>query len=268
MTQETIKKFQTAIALLGHSPGKVDGIWGPKTSTAANSLRLNGPRDQSWSSVRDLQDVISESGYDVGPLDGLWGAKTAQGLASFSAARGVPKASSLVFTEPPCAREDDLIPNTQKVLLQGSAGHVIDTIMLHTSATPGSWIDHKTNKQMLEEIREWHLDRQWSDIGYHLVCFPDGEKLAGRPASKIGAGCIGRNRGVYHICMIPIKTITKMGTPEDFYTSKQIDCVKSAIEHISEQTPIKEICGHNEYANKLCPGFPVRNGYWTDRKVK
>ena len=59
---------------------------------------------------------------------------------------------------------------------------------MHCSATPEGR-DVKTS-----EIRAWHTrDNGWSDIGCHFVVELDGAIGVGRPQSRSGAHCSGRN---------------------------------------------------------------------------
>ena len=43
----------------------------------------------------------------------------------------------------------------------------IDKIIVHCTATPEG--RHTT----VEDVRRWHLDRGWSDIGYHFLIYLD-----------------------------------------------------------------------------------------------
>ena len=149
------------------------------------------------------------------------------------------------------------------MIYQGKAKYPVTEIVLHTSATPGDWWRGKSVEEMCAEIKRWHTQGNgWSDIGYHRVVAPDGSFALGRSLWTIGAHVAGHNAGTIGICMIPIATITKMGEPEDFYTPQQIQAVKSYIKEVSALTNIKKVSGHNEYANKLCPGFVVRSKEW------
>jgi N-acetylmuramoyl-L-alanine amidase len=155
----------------------------------------------------------------------------------------------------------------QAKILQGSKGYPIVEVCLHTSATTTTWWKDKTVTQMRDEIRDWHMHpappkTPWKDIGYHAVIAPDGTVAYGRKWSVIGAGVAGHNAGVIHFCMIPIKTIEKMGMFEDFYTEEQRDAVKSLIRGLIPQTSISLVSGHNQYAAKLCPGFKVKSAEW------
>lgn len=78
-------------------------------------------------------------------------------------------------------------------------------IVIHHSASPtavrrGSKLI-PVNAAM---IREWHLTRGWSDIGYHFVILPDGECEAGRPLYRPGAHCQAgqRNFSAIGICLV------------------------------------------------------------------
>lgn len=72
---------------------------------------------------------------------------------------------------------------------------VIEYIVFHTSASGDQDIGAK-------EIREWHKEKGWSDIGYHYVIRRDGTIEQGRPLEKIGAHVRGYNSRSIGICMI------------------------------------------------------------------
>ena len=56
-------------------------------------------------------------------------------------------------------------------------------VIIHCSATP------ELRDVKMETIRQWHLDKGWSDIGYHIVIELDGSINCGRNINKIGAHC-------------------------------------------------------------------------------
>jgi hypothetical protein len=74
----------------------------------------------------------------------------------------------------------------------------INEIILHCSATSKKSITAKT-------IRQWHLDRGWSDIGYHFFIRSNGLIEFGRPLNKAGAHCRGHNRYSIGICLNGLK---------------------------------------------------------------
>lgn len=133
--------------------------------------------------------------------------------------------------------------------------------ILHTSATPKRWAAGKTNHQMLEEIRRWHVqDNGWRDIGYHRVVAPDGQVMLGRSLYVRGAHVAGRNTGTIGICMIGPGT--PVGKPSDHYTREQIEAVKAYLAELADLTDLRKVSGHNDYAARDCPGFRVRSGDW------
>lgn len=52
-----------------------------------------------------------------------------------------------------------------------------------------------SSKTTVEQIRKWHKERGFSDIGYHAVIYGDGSLHRGRPEDKIGAHALGANAG-------------------------------------------------------------------------
>lgn len=147
---------------------------------------------------------------------------------------------------------------------QGKAGHVVTEVVLHTSATERSWPIGKTADQMRDEIRQWHVrDRGWRDIGYHILFAPLGQMARGRSLYEIGAGVQGHNRGVIHICLVPSHRVDRIGKFEDFYTSHQRVALRDYLLELEELAGVNlKVTGHNDYANKLCPGFKVVTEDW------
>lgn len=141
----------------------------------------------------------------------------------------------------------------------------VTEVILHTSATPGNWQEGKTADQMRDEFRRWHMAKNppWRDIGYHRVFAPDGSMALGRSLWEIGAHVMGHNRGTIGLCMVPVKTIERMGKFEDFYTPAQCEAVKAYIREIVAIAGPVKVTGHNDYAPKLCPGFKVKSEDWT-----
>ena len=150
-----------------------------------------------------------------------------------------------------------------KTIRQGRAGYPVREVVLHTSATPGTWHRGKTADQMRDEIRRWHVEgRGWRDIGYHRVIAPSGEIAIGRSLWEIGAHVMGRNRGTIGICLVPVCTHNGIGQFSDYFTTDQENALKAYLRELAALTPIRRVSGHNEFARKECPGFRVRTGDW------
>jgi len=54
----------------------------------------------------------------------------------------------------------------------------------------------------VDTIREWHIARGFSDIGYHYVINSWGDRFDGRQQSLIGAHAKGRNHDSIGICLM------------------------------------------------------------------
>ena len=140
----------------------------------------------------------------------------------------------------------------------------IRKFIIHCSASDfGDW----------KIIDEWHRQkpRNWSEIGYNFVirngkltkeseydAHFDGEIEIGRSLEKVGAHCLGHNEDSIGICLIG--NPKKISKPEDWFTPKQITALQILVKKLMKtyNIPISAIHGHNEFANKICPGFKVQ----------
>lgn len=129
----------------------------------------------------------------------------------------------------------------------------INKIILHCSATPEG--RHVT----AETIRQWHLDRGWSDIGYHFVVYLDGTVVSGRPVSRVGAHVKGRNRDSIGVCYIG--GVDENGKPKDTRTLEQMQSMELLLEDLLKEYPHATLHGHNEFSSKACPSFNARDEY-------
>lgn len=130
----------------------------------------------------------------------------------------------------------------------------IDTIIVHGAWTP-SYMDSD-----VEDIRGWHKQRGFSDIGYHYVIRRDGEIQPGRPVELAGAHTIGHNAGSIGVCMVGGKGSGDSKFEWDAnYTIEQYVALIDLIGELLKIYPqIAHIGGHRDYADRQCPGFDVR----------
>ncbi len=126
-------------------------------------------------------------------------------------------------------------------------------IIVHCSAT-------KQDEDIgVAEIRQWHLDKGWDDVGYHYVIRRDGTIEYGRPIEIIGAHVIGRNTRSIGICLIGGTDADDRRKAEANFTLVQYQSLNVLIAELHEQHGPLRVLGHRDTgANKACPSFDVR----------
>lgn len=129
----------------------------------------------------------------------------------------------------------------------------INLIVIHCSATK-KWQDVGA-----EDIRKWHLDRGWSDIGYHYVIKRNGDIQLGRPFEKMGAHARGYNRNSIGICLVG--GLDDDGKPQDNFSFRQYFSLVSLLSPLIQKYPNVKIIGHGELPGvaKACPCFDVED---------
>jgi len=130
----------------------------------------------------------------------------------------------------------------------------INKIILHCSATPEG--RHTT----VEDIRLWHKQRGWSDIGYHYVVYLDGTVHEGRPIERSGAHVFGLNKNSIGICYVGGVDKNNLKA-KDTRTSEQIMALDLLLGSLLDDFKGATLHGHNEFANKACPSFDVQDEY-------
>ena len=130
----------------------------------------------------------------------------------------------------------------------------IDKIIVHCSASP------EGKSFSVADIRRWHKQRGFFDIGYHYVIYLDGSVNVGRPLAKAGAHCKGQN--VHSIGVCYIGGLAANGkTPKDTRTPEQKASLVKLITELQQQFPNTSVHGHREFANKACPCFNAKDEY-------
>ncbi len=125
-------------------------------------------------------------------------------------------------------------------------------IVLHCSAT------ERGQDITADEIRRWRLARGWSDIGYHYVIRLVGTIDLGRQVAKQGAHVAGHNSDTIGICYIG--GLYK-GLAEDTMTSHQEMSFLNLVHSLRTVFGDLSVHGHNEFSNKACPSFTVKDKY-------
>ena len=127
----------------------------------------------------------------------------------------------------------------------------IDSIIVHCSAT------YPEMEIGVNDIKEWHLAKGWSDVGYHFVITRAGEVQTGRPLEREGAHAKGYNDAI-GICLVG--GLAHEGKQAFNFRRVQLNSLDHLITQMRNrfEIPVGNIFGHNEVSPKDCPCFDVR----------
>lgn len=134
----------------------------------------------------------------------------------------------------------------------------VEYIVIHCSATK------EDQNFTVEDIRRWHRQRGWMDVGYHFVITRDGEVQKGRPHDVPGAHVRGFNHISLGICMVGgVESDGKK--PESNYTAFQWKALEALVTDLHTLHPDATVLGHRDMpnVNKACPSFDAIE--WWDK---
>tara|TARA_R110001592_G_scaffold5408_5_gene29802 strand:- start:6927 stop:7337 length:411 start_codon:yes stop_codon:yes gene_type:complete len=130
----------------------------------------------------------------------------------------------------------------------------INKLIVHCSAT------REGQNVTVDTIRDWHLARGWTDIGYHFYIDVEGNIQKGRDIAKIGAHTKGQNRNSIGICYCGGVEVDGK-TPKDTRTEEQKNSLLAVLRTLKAMYPKAIIHSHRDYANKACPSFDATSEY-------
>ena len=128
-----------------------------------------------------------------------------------------------------------------------------DLIVIHCADTPAKMDVGAT------EIRKWHKERGWKDIGYHFVIRRNGEIEKGRHHAQVGAHVLGFNNTSLGICMVG---------REQNYSEAQWRSLAYLVLQATRYYKGTKVVGHcdlDPVKKKHCPGFDAKA--WWAREV-
>lgn len=173
--------------------------------------------------------------------DGIFGPLTEEVVKEFQKANGLTA--------------DGIVGNSTWAKLGATVNkRNIKEIIVHCSATP------EGKDFTVAQIKQWHLQRGFSDIGYHYVIYRDGSVHTGRPESVSGAHCTGHNTISIGVCYIG-GCATNGTTPKDTRTPAQKVALVKLLKELKAKYPKATIHSHKDYANKACPSFDATKEY-------
>jgi hypothetical protein len=131
----------------------------------------------------------------------------------------------------------------------------IHTLVWHYTATPAG------REVSVDEIRQWHRQRGFRDVGYHKVVHLDGSVSEGRPESQVGAHVGGRNTGTLGYCYVGGLPKTGGNKGRDTRTPAQKATMERLTREAIARYGLTDVCGHRDLAATQCPAFDVRREY-------
>jgi N-acetylmuramoyl-L-alanine amidase len=133
---------------------------------------------------------------------------------------------------------------------------LITKVIIHCAATKPS-MDIGAS-----DIKKWHLDRGWKDIGYHYVIRRNGDIENGIAVALAGSHTKGHNANSIGICLVG--GINDKGEPESNFTKAQWATLERLVRVLKVDFPHATVHGHREFAAKACPSFDVQE--WLKNK--
>lgn len=135
----------------------------------------------------------------------------------------------------------------------------ITEVIVHCAATP------EGKAFTVDDVRCWHRQQGWTDVGYHYVIGLRGELWMGRDVDIQGAHCAagGHNRKSIGVCYIG--GVARDGkTPKDTRTPEQKATLLKLLMDLRKLYPGMRIYGHHDFERgKACPSFDAKNEYRT-----
>lgn len=175
--------------------------------------------------------------------DGIFGPLTEEAVKEFQRRKGLT-ADGVIGAK------------TRAALGVARSSRKVDQIILHCTATP------EGEDYTVEQIRQMHLARGFSDVGYHFIIGRDGKVHAGRPEAIAGAHCTGHNTrsiGVSLVGGCPARTVKDWNKKsKDTRTAAQRAALEKLVKELLGRYSGATVHGHNEFANKACPSFNVK----------
>lgn len=131
----------------------------------------------------------------------------------------------------------------------------ITKIIIHCSAT------REGVAVTTADIKRWHLQRGFSDIGYHYVVELDGRLVAGRSALVMGAHCKAKRGNHESIGICYVGGLDRNGKSKDTRTAAQKQTIQTLVTALRNIWPQAKVYGHRDFANVDCPCYDVHKEF-------
>lgn len=131
----------------------------------------------------------------------------------------------------------------------------INECIIHCSASG----PHTTR----DDIKRWHKQKGFTDIGYHYVIEYDGSIKLGRSIDEPGAHCKDHNSDTVGICLVGGYDGKKL----HHFSQSQLRSLDTIIEGLRLTYGNIPVVGHHQYNHhKTCPCFDVHK-YMEDKTM-
>ena len=130
----------------------------------------------------------------------------------------------------------------------------INLLVVHTSATP-RFMDIG-----VAEIRQWHLAKGWSDVGYHSVIRRNGIIEIVRPIERVGAHAKGYNKNSIGICLVG--GLNNARKPDNNYTRAQKVSLYFLLMTLKRTWIKAEVLGHRDLSPDLNHDGIITSNEW------
>ncbi|MBB4316051.1 N-acetylmuramoyl-L-alanine amidase [Roseospira marina] len=128
-------------------------------------------------------------------------------------------------------------------------GREVRRVFLHCSASDADTSDYEGD-HLVRTVRTWHVQRGWSDVGYHYLIDRAGRIMPGRDLERIPAAQKGHNTGSVAIMVHGLTQFSDASL-----AACRSLCVAINAAHGGRVT----FHGHCEVSAKSCPVFDYRS---------
>ncbi len=199
-------------------------------------------------SMKEIQTALIKAGFDPGIPDGIYGNRTRDAVKEFQKKNHLePDGNPGLVTQEvlesvgktPTSLPPSVSSTTGFSLPISRITRPIDTLFWHCTATP------EGKEFTRQQIKQMHLQRGFSDIGYHLLVHLDGRLEIGRSWNTIGAHVANHNTGSLGFSYIGgVKADGK--TAVDSRTPAQKKAMEQITEEVATKFKLKKILGHRD----------------------